>query len=97
MKYVKKPIAIEAIQLPNSGRHREFEDWYADTPDWFKQAMFELKVMFDPINNAGLYIKTLEGEMLCKWGNYLICSIKGELYPCRRDIFEETYEQYEEE
>lgn len=58
--------------------------------------MFELKVMFDPINNAGLYIKTLEGEMLCKWDNYLIRGIKGELYPCRRDIFEETYEEYKE-
>ena len=29
--------------------------------------------------------------MLATWGNYIIKGVKGELYPCRADIFEETY------
>ncbi len=39
-----------------------------------------------------LYIHTLEGIMEGKVGDYLITGVKGEKYPCRADIFEETYE-----
>lgn len=38
-------------------------------------------------------IKTLEGVMSYKAGDYIITGIRGEKYPCRRDIFEETYEE----
>lgn len=41
-------------------------------------------------------VSTLEGQMQGKAGDYLIIGIKGELYPCRRDIFEETYNWVEE-
>lgn len=37
-------------------------------------------------------IETLEGRMQAKAGDWLIKGVKGELYPVRRDIFEETYE-----
>jgi hypothetical protein len=37
-------------------------------------------------------IDTLEGRMQAKAGDWLIKGVKGELYPVRRDIFEETYE-----
>ena len=37
-------------------------------------------------------IKTLEGTMVAKAGDYIIKGVKGEIYPCKADIFEETYE-----
>ena len=40
-----------------------------------------------------LEIVTLEGNMLVNWGDYIIKGVKGELYPCKPDIFEATYEK----
>lgn len=37
-------------------------------------------------------IRTLEGDMTCLEGDYIIQGVIGEIYPCRSDIFEETYE-----
>ena len=41
-----------------------------------------------------LWINTLEGQMRCKKGDYVIKGINGEFYPCKKDIFEESYEEY---
>ncbi len=38
-------------------------------------------------------VETLEGTMKYNYGDYLITGIKGEVYPCRKDIFEETYDE----
>jgi hypothetical protein len=47
------------------------------------------------INNSaeGLYIMTLEGKMRANKGDWIIKGVKGELYPCKPDIFEATYEE----
>jgi hypothetical protein len=37
-------------------------------------------------------IKTLEGDMTANVGDYIIKGVKGEFYPCKPDIFEQTYE-----
>lgn len=37
-------------------------------------------------------IWTLEGKMRASMGDYIIKGIKGEFYPCKPDIFEQTYE-----
>ena len=42
-----------------------------------------------------LYIKTLEGIHHVSIGDYIIKGVKGELYPCKPDIFEQTYEVVE--
>ena len=42
-------------------------------------------------------IHTLEGDMKASVGDYVITGIKGERYPCKPDIFEQTYEYYNEE
>ena len=42
---------------------------------------------------GGLIIKTLEGEHLASIGDYIIKGVKGEFYPCKPDIFEQTYEE----
>ena len=43
-----------------------------------------------------LEIKTLEGIMTAEIGDYIICGIKGELYPCKPDIFEASYDEVPE-
>lgn len=39
-----------------------------------------------------LVIETLEGNMTAKKGDWIIRGVKGEMYPCKPDIFEQTYE-----
>lgn len=39
-----------------------------------------------------LTIKTLEGEMIASNGDWIIKGVAGEFYPCKPDIFEQTYE-----
>ena len=43
--------------------------------------------------NQEVEIKTLEGVMTGKVGDYLIVGISGEVYPCKPDIFRKTYEE----
>lgn len=45
------------------------------------------------IKNDVLIIPTLEGTMAAEIGSYIIRGIKGKYYPCRGDIFENTYEE----
>ncbi len=52
-------------------------------PDWATGCIFE---------DDELIVCTLEGVMRCKIGDFLIKGIVNEIYPCRRDIFLETYE-----
>jgi hypothetical protein len=43
-----------------------------------------------------LTIKTLEGELHVSIGDWIIRGVNGELYPCKPDIFEKTYEPVED-
>jgi hypothetical protein len=50
-----------------------------------------------PLNDAGdlsswFLIDTLEGAMRVDMGNWVIKGVKVEFYPCRADIFDESYE-----
>lgn len=90
MKYRKKPVIIEAFRW--TGGPDQTED-----PDWICDAMRSGSVRFD---NPGtpevtLLIDTLEGTHRANQGDYIIQGIKGELHPCKPDIFEATYEQVE--
>ena len=40
-----------------------------------------------------MIIHTLEGDMKANVGDYIITGVKGEKYPCKPDIFEQTYEE----
>ncbi len=85
--YVKKPIVVEAIK--NTG------DSFDEETEWLEEAI-KSGVLIKcelPFNKGTYIVKTLEGMMLCEPGAYLIRGVKGELYPCRGDIFEETYEE----
>ena len=96
MKYRKKPVVIEAFQMTRE-RRASNEEW----PIWLHQAWQKdmgeegSLTCVDFPNSDGtdqLQIRTLEGMHLVGWGDYIIQGVKGELYPCKPDIFEATYE-----
>lgn len=82
-QYRKKPVVIEAVQLKD----------------------LEIRTLMALQNFAGLgndkllavsdgvMIKTLEGDMKASIGDFIIKGVNGELYPCKPDIFEKTYEE----
>ena len=67
-------------------------------PDWFTQAVADGTIDFDRslvdghMHIYGCTVNTLEGRMHAKLGDYIIRGVKGELYPCKPDIFAKTYE-----
>ena len=92
--YRKKPVVIQAIQL-------SWDNW-SDICDFVLKGVFIKGVFLDEktleelpegqnSKTMGLKLKTLEGEMLAKQGDYIIKGVAGEFYPCRADIFEKTY------
>ena len=94
MKYRKKPVIIEAFQMTET-RRRNNENW----PSWLHQAWNgkrgEPGSLYPTKEGTGegtLSIGTLEGEHLVSFGDFIIQGVKGELYPCKPDIFEATYE-----
>jgi len=96
MKYRKKPVIIDAVQWTGKNR-REMFDFL--TQDTFKNETMEISdkhFYIDRHNDGGLVIKTLEGEHLATIGDYIIRGVQGEYYPCKEDIFLQTYEKVED-
>ncbi len=82
MKFRKKPVVIEAFQWrPLSSEAQDKE-----TPLWLVMSDYEL----GPGNS--LLIKTLEGTMRADPDDWIIKGVKGEIYPCKPEIFEATYD-----
>lgn len=48
------------------------------------------------ITEGGLFVKTLEGDMHANVGDYVVRGVRGEFWPVKKDIFEETYEEISE-
>ena len=88
-KFRKKPVVIEAVQVREALRAARHE-WSA-LPGWMVAAYERGEILFlnHPISVS---IKTLEGEMRGDIDDWIICGVRGELYPCKPDIFAETYE-----
>ena len=84
-KYVKKPVEIEALQI--FGNITEIKEFIGDNGD----AYITQVGVHSPV--TVVIIHTLEGDMRATDGDYIIKGVKGEFYPCRKDIFEETYEK----
>lgn len=82
-QYRKKPVVIEALQL---------------TPETFEDCIAFIETGDRGIGDGTssdechIGIVTLEGEMECRAGDFIIRGVQGEFYPCKPDIFEQTYE-----
>ena len=88
MKYRKKPAIMEAFLLNEGGLVGEEWFWDAVTND---DIIIHHFGTHDPAP-SWCEIKTLEGTMTAKAGDYIIKGVNGEIYPCKADIFEKTYE-----
>ena len=82
-KFRKKPVVIEAVQF-RAGE--QDSDLAGDAVAGRIRYTYEDTVL----------IKTLEGERIARSGDWVIRGVKGELWPCRDDIFQATYEKVEE-
>lgn len=76
MKFRKKPVEIEAIQLSPLNLW-EIEEFVGGDLD---------------VRSGSVVIATLEGAMTAHVGDWIIRGVAGEFYPCRPDVFEQTYE-----
>jgi hypothetical protein len=94
-KFRKKPVVIEAFRMGIDAR----PDWFQDKVTANEIITFGvLKIEDDGTGNpfefhkTGCIITTLEGDMTGEYGDYIIQNVKGEVYPCKPDIFLLTYE-----
>ena len=69
------------------------------SPDWFMDALTDNRAVLHG-TSSGFYraydttaeIETLEGRMHAEYGDYIILGVKGEIYPCKPDVFRAVYE-----
>lgn len=86
-KYISKPKEIEAFKFT----HRIHDQ---NAPKWFNDAIESGQVTLqDGPNESVLSIKTISGVAICNNGDYVIKGPKhGDIYPCKPDVFEMSYE-----
>ncbi|MBX3380929.1 MAG: hypothetical protein KF805_12625 [Phycisphaeraceae bacterium] len=84
MKYRKKPVVIDAIQWLGDNE-AELIRWMipGDGSIVFPRAIMQ---------KTSITIPTREGTMIANPGDWIIRGVKGELYPCKPDIFAATYD-----
>ena len=92
-KYRKLPVVIEAFQMTKARRYDNSE-W----PEWLHRAWnFDRDahgaLFCNEVKPDDLFIRTLEGEQFVTPDDFIIQGVQGEIYPCKPDIFAETYEE----
>ena len=90
MKFRKKPVVIEAVQI-----NKRMD---LSSPEWWANAVQSNAVILHGMgkftrDEPFVEIETLEGVMRGNRGDWIIQGVNGELYPCKPDIFELTYER----
>ena len=82
MKYRKKPVVIEAMQYTGDNRFA-LMGWVHD--EGLPPTVWRFE-------KGRFLIETREGDMEVSAGDWVICGVKGEYYPCKPDIFAATYD-----
>lgn len=80
-RYRKKPVEVTAVQW-NGDNYQEIVDFFGSSNSWR---------VSQNVSKKTLNIHTLEGTMIATSGDYIICGVHGEFYPCKPDIFSKTY------
>jgi len=90
-KYRKKPVVIEAFQL----NYEQAMGFYP-VPSWFSEArdqeIVDIYVTEKLHGSQYCIINTLEGKMKANKDDFIIQGVNGEIYACKPDIFEKSYE-----
>lgn len=90
-KYRKRPVVIEAVRayrLIGDATHN-----WDGLPPWFREAYEAGGILIRP---DGIDITTLEGVMTAGREDWVIRGVKGEVYPCKPEVFDETYDPVED-
>lgn len=97
MKFRKKPIVVDAFQMTPDRRNSnvEWPQWMHEAWQLDRETTGSLYPTIEHTKDGTLSIGTLEGQQLISWGDWIIQGVKGELYPCKPDVFEMTYEKVE--
>jgi hypothetical protein len=80
MKFYKKPIEIDAVQFRG--------DNWDEISDHFDG--YDIDAVW--MDGDNMVIRTIEGYMTARLGDWIIKGINGEFYPCKSEIFRKTYE-----
>jgi hypothetical protein len=87
MKYRKLPVEIEAFPFTDENKNQVYS--------WASEIQMNIRPGFEG-DKSCLKVPTLEGEMICSLGDYLIKepfpTDWRKFYPCKPDIFNKTYE-----
>jgi hypothetical protein len=106
VRYRKKPVEIEAKCWSGTVEDAHpIIQWINTESDltavWREEQSFIEPSREDPHGQPhrpeGIYIKTLEGEMHVSPGDYVIQGVQNEFYPCKPDIFADTYDKVSDE
>ena len=89
-KYIKNPVCIEAVQWTGYNSE-EIKRFVGDCVKFENRISSNNDSVF--VSHTMLVIHTLEGNMRADIGDFIIRGIKGECYPCKPDIFHETYHE----
>lgn len=103
-KFTKKPVEIEAMRFRDWSDALQIMHWAAGTSIYFVPQGYEHSARYESeldrsnghtLQNAQafLMVRTLEGWMRASVGDMIIRGIKGEFYPCKPDIFKESYDE----
>ena len=100
MKFRKKPVVIEAVQLrwdnwSEMCDHAGVGELKDGKPQGCGVGSDGQALVGVPTDEIGLAIPTLEGLMLARQNDWVIRGVKGELYPCKPEIFAVTYDPAE--
>jgi hypothetical protein len=83
-KFRKKPVIVEAVQIKESNQD-EIINFLGKSKYHIEQLPFDGQYV--------VYIETLEGTTIGALTDWIIRGVAGEYYPCKTDIFEQTYEE----
>lgn len=87
LRFVKRPLEIDAVQFTNENKNQVY--------NWARSIQGNVYHGSDEKGQPILRIPTLEGEMICSLGDYLIVEPYPtdwrKLYPCKEEIFVKTY------
>lgn len=101
-KFMKKPVEIEAFQFTDWASAIGIFNWASDV--FYVPRGYDHSLRKDSEKDRGrgdvldsaapfLIVKTLEGRMRADVGDWIIKGVQGEFYPCKPDIFKETYDK----
>jgi hypothetical protein len=79
----KKPVVIKAVQFTDENKNIVLHS--------LREKQQNISATFKE-GQPALLIPTLEGEMIASLNDWIIIGVKGEIYPVKSDIFNETYE-----